>query len=47
MTTASPVSGFGGSTTKLAILAMAIGAFGIGTGEFAIMGCCQTWRATY
>ena len=38
MTTASPVSGFGGNTTKLAILALAIGSFGIGTGEFAIMG---------
>ena len=38
MTTTSPVSGFGDTTTKLAILAMAIGSFGIGTGEFAIMG---------
>ena len=36
--TNSSVSGFGDSTTKLAILAMAIGSFGIGTGEFAIMG---------
>jgi DHA1 family inner membrane transport protein len=38
MTTASPVSGFGDTATKLAILALAIGSFGIGTGEFAIMG---------
>ena len=39
MTTASPtVSGLGDLTTKLAIFALAIGAFGIGTGEFAIMG---------
>ncbi|MDB5612956.1 MAG: major facilitator superfamily 1 [Devosia sp.] len=38
MTTTSPVTGFGDTTTKLAILAMAIGSFGIGTGEFAIMG---------
>ncbi|SEQ05081.1 MFS transporter, DHA1 family, inner membrane transport protein [Devosia sp. YR412] len=38
MTTPSPVSGLGDSKTKLAILAMAIGSFGIGTGEFAIMG---------
>ena len=37
MTTPSP-SGFGDLSTKLAIFAMAIGAFGIGTGEFAIMG---------
>lgn len=37
-TTASAASGFGDTATKLAILAMAIGAFGIGTGEFAIMG---------
>ncbi|KKC31278.1 MFS transporter [Devosia psychrophila] len=38
MTTTSPVSGFGDTATKLAILALAIGSFGIGTGEFAIMG---------
>lgn len=39
MTLASPtVSGFGDLATKLAIFALAIGAFGIGTGEFAIMG---------
>jgi len=31
-------SGLGGLPIKLAILAMAIGSFGIGTGEFAIMG---------
>ncbi|HEY8574964.1 MAG TPA: MFS transporter [Devosia sp.] len=30
--------GLGDASTKLAILAMAIGSFGIGTGEFAIMG---------
>jgi MFS transporter, DHA1 family, inner membrane transport protein len=30
--------GIGALSTKLAILSMAIGAFGIGTGEFAIMG---------
>lgn len=35
---ASPALGFGSLTTKMAILAMAIGAFGVGTGEFAIMG---------
>lgn len=34
----SPALGFGSLTTKMAILAMAIGAFGVGTGEFAIMG---------
>lgn len=34
----SSVSGFGDTATRLAILAMAIGSFGIGTGEFAIMG---------
>ncbi|HUH76112.1 MAG TPA: MFS transporter [Devosia sp.] len=39
MTTAiSARQGFGDAATKLAILAMAIGSFGIGTGEFAIMG---------
>jgi DHA1 family inner membrane transport protein len=37
-TVSSSVSGFGNTATKLAILAMAIGSFGIGTGEFAIMG---------
>lgn len=31
-------TGLGSNKTKLAILAMAIGSFGIGTGEFAIMG---------
>ncbi|MGV8854487.1 MAG: MFS transporter [Devosia sp.] len=31
-------SGFSSLPTRLAILAMAIGSFGIGTGEFAIMG---------
>lgn len=31
-------SGLGGLPIKLAVLAMAIGSFGIGTGEFAIMG---------
>ena len=34
----SPGTGFDSLTTKMAILAMAIGAFGVGTGEFAIMG---------
>lgn len=39
MTTTSPtVQGFGDVSTKLAIFALAIGSFGIGTGEFAIMG---------
>ncbi|MET3924481.1 MFS transporter [Devosia sp. 2618] len=39
MTAASfPVLGLGDRNTKLAVLAMAIGSFGIGTGEFAIMG---------
>ncbi len=33
-----PSAGLGSLSTKLAIFAMAIGAFGIGTGEFAIMG---------
>ena len=36
--TQSQPSGIGALSTKLAILAMAVGAFGIGTGEFAIMG---------
>jgi DHA1 family inner membrane transport protein len=31
----APQAGLGGLATKLAIFAMAIGAFGIGTGEFA------------
>ncbi|WP_240233859.1 MFS transporter [Devosia lacusdianchii] len=34
----APASGFSALPTRLAILAMAIGSFGIGTGEFAIMG---------
>ncbi len=39
MTTLHPASrGIGSLSTRLAILAMAIGSFGIGTGEFAIMG---------
>ncbi|KKC37349.1 MFS transporter [Devosia epidermidihirudinis] len=39
MSTASPaVHGLGDLSTKLAVFAMSIGAFGIGTGEFAIMG---------
>jgi len=25
-------------------LALAVGGFGIGTGEFAIMDCCRGWR---
>ena len=37
-TPTSSGSGLGDLNTKLAILAMAIGSFGIGTGEFAIMG---------
>lgn len=32
------IQGLTGIGTKLAIFAMAIGSFGIGTGEFAIMG---------
>lgn len=35
---AAPMQGPAGLATKLAIFAMAIGSFGIGTGEFAIMG---------
>jgi DHA1 family inner membrane transport protein len=35
---AQPVSSSMAGTAKLAILAMAVGSFGIGTGEFAIMG---------
>lgn len=39
MTTSGPAaSGLGDLGTRLAIFAMAIGSFGIGTGEFAIMG---------
>ena len=34
----SQAGGMGALSTKLAILAMAVGSFGIGTGEFAIMG---------
>lgn len=34
----APIHGLTGLATKLAIFAMAIGSFGIGTGEFAIMG---------
>ncbi|WP_436072451.1 MFS transporter [Devosia sp. LjRoot3] len=34
----APTQGLTGLATKLAIFAMAIGSFGIGTGEFAIMG---------
>lgn len=39
MTTGSTIThGLGDLSTKLAVFAMAIGSFGIGTGEFAIMG---------
>ena len=38
----APAAGLGGLGTKMAILAMAIGSFAIGTGEFAIMGLLPT-----
>jgi len=38
LTTSTSPSGLGALSTKLAILAMAVGSFAIGTGEFAIMG---------
>jgi hypothetical protein len=36
----------GGAATGWAELALAVGGFGIGTGEFAIMDCCRTSPGT-